>query len=105
MYGVGCSEKEAFIIIIISPMRRRGVYGVCGGEEGADVLGDPHRRLHPRAVSSNLKKSFFKIKLKLSHQAGFLQFYQICIACCCDCQDIALLCTRMDFHFSVEIFL
>ena len=55
MYGVGCSEKEAFIIIIISPMRRRGVYGVCGGEEGADVFGDPHRRLHPRAVSSNLK--------------------------------------------------
>ena len=68
MYGVGCSEKEAFIIIIIiiSPMRRRSVYGVCGGEEGADVLGDPHRRLHPRAVSSNLKK----IRLKLSHQAG-----------------------------------
>ena len=40
-------------------------------------------------------KSFFKIK---SNQAGFLQFYQICIACCCDCQDIALLCTRMDFQ-------
>ena len=59
MYGVGCNKKEAFIIIIISPMRRRGVYGVCGGEEGADVLGDPHRRLHPRAVSSNLDKIIF----------------------------------------------
>ena len=71
MYGVGCSEKEAFIIITISPMRRRGVYGVCGGEEGADVLGDPHRRLHPRAVSSNLNtKSFVQNQVEAQSSSG-----------------------------------
>ena len=71
MYGVGCSEKEAFIIIINSPMRRRGVYGVCGGEEGAYVLGDPHRRLHPRAVSSNLlNKIIFQNQVEAQSSRG-----------------------------------
>ena len=70
MYGVGCNKKEAFIIIIISPMRRRGVYGVCGGEEGADVLGDPHRRLHPRAVSSNLNKIIFQNQVEAQSSRG-----------------------------------
>ena len=37
-------------------MRGRCVYGVGGGEEGADVLGHPHRGLHPGAVPSHLKE-------------------------------------------------
>ena len=32
------------------------MYGVGGGEEGADVLGHPHRGLHPGAVPSHLKE-------------------------------------------------
>ena len=32
------------------------MYGVGGGEEGADVLGHPHRGLHPGAVSSHLEQ-------------------------------------------------
>ena len=39
-----------------APMRGRCVYGVGGGEEGADVLGHPHRGLHPGAVSSHLEQ-------------------------------------------------
>ena len=63
MYGI-CGGGDIIIIItiiiiiftIISPMRGRCMYGVCGGEEGTDILRHPHRGLHPRAVASHLSK-------------------------------------------------
>ena len=71
MYGI-CGGGEIIITIIIiiiiitistiiSPMRGRCMYGVSGGEEGTDILGHPHRGLHPRAVASHLSKNKLSI--------------------------------------------
>ena len=52
---------DIFILKLAKPARGWCVYWVGGGEEGTDVLCNPHRRLHTGAVSSDLSATISRL--------------------------------------------